>query len=111
MVGRICPPRGSQGKNTPWLIGLRSFQSPPIVLSSLGAKLEAREAEVIQKNDEIEILKEETKSIPDILTYETKIQESKYREQTLIRENSTYIEENKTLKQRVSQLERGCRIL
>ena len=85
---------------------LRSFQSPPIVLSSLGAKLEAKEAEVIQKNNEIEILKEETKSIPDILTYETKIQESKDREQTLIRENSTYIEENKTLKQRVSQLER-----
>ena len=71
---------------------LRSFQSPPIVLSSLGAKLEAKEAEVIQKNDEIEILKEETKSIPDILT--------------LIRENSTYIEENKTLKQRLSQLEK-----
>ena len=68
---------------------LRSFQSPPIVLSSLGAKLEAKEAEVIQKNSEIEILKEETKSLPDIL-----------------RENSTYIEENKTLKQRVSQLER-----
>ena len=71
---------------------LRSFQSPPIVLSSLGAKLEAKEAEVIQKNNEIEILKEETKSIPDILT--------------LIRENSTYIEENKTLKQRLSQLEK-----
>ena len=85
---------------------LRSFQSPPIVLSSLGAKLEAKEAEVIQKNNEIEILKEETKSIPDILTYETKIQESKDREQTLIRENSTYIEENKTLKQRLSQLEK-----
>ena len=68
---------------------LRSFQSPPIVLSSLGAKLEAKEAEVIQKNSEIEILKEETKSIPDIL-----------------RENSTYIEENKTLKQRLSQLEK-----
>jgi len=77
-----------------------------IVLSSLGAKLEAKEAEVIQKNNEIEILKEETKSIPDILTYETNIQELKNREQTLIRENSTYIEENKTLKQRVSQLER-----
>ena len=23
VVGRICPPRGSQGKNTPWLIGLK----------------------------------------------------------------------------------------
>jgi len=76
------------------------------VMSSLGAKLEAKEREVMQKNEELEILRSRETNMSSMEIHEICIKDADKRAENLEKKNQDITKENEMLKHKVNQLEK-----
>jgi hypothetical protein len=75
------------------------------VMSSLGAKLEEKEKEVIEKDKELALLKQVEGSLSSMEIHEKCLEDADNRAENLEKEKGVIIKENGLLKQKVCQLE------
>ena len=76
------------------------------VMSSLGAKLEEKEKEVIEKDKELALLKQVEGSLSSMEVHEKCLEDAENRAESLEKEKGVIIKENGLLKQKVCQLEK-----
>eukprot|EP00092_Neocalanus_flemingeri_P001333 GFUD01001424.1.p1 GENE.GFUD01001424.1~~GFUD01001424.1.p1 ORF type:complete len:785 (-),score=233.53 GFUD01001424.1:792-3146(-) len=76
------------------------------VMSSLGAKLEEKEREVMQKDKELALLRQVESNLSSMEIHEKCLEDADKRAANFEKENRDIVEENVALKQKVSQLEK-----
>jgi len=76
------------------------------VMSSLGAKLEEKEREVMQKDKELALLRQVESNLSSMDIHEKCLEDADNRAENFEKENRDILEENVVLKQKVCQLEK-----